>query len=219
MAKSRDETDSMPIKSATETTEAVAHIASEARIVPLYPNSRAVHSREDESRTPNALTAVYLRERDQIFGFLLRRTGCEEVARDLLQEVWLRIARLSGMPIPDNPAAYVQRIAGNLALDHIRKHGFRARLTDHDADPSLVAESRPGSERALHARQGLDHLRGLIDHLPDRRRDVFMLCQFEGLTAREVALKLNLSHRTVETHYAKAVATLRRKMAEAGLWP
>jgi RNA polymerase sigma factor (sigma-70 family) len=172
-----------------------------------------------EGSAPAALTAAYLAHRDEIHQFLRRRTGCEETARDLLHEVWLRVARLEDMPVPARPIAYLQRIATNLALDHVRKAGFRARwVQESDAGdwPSLDA---PDVERQLHARNAVAHLRKAIVQLPERRRQVFILCEFDGLTAKQAGVRLGISHRTVETQFAKAIATLRRVMVEANLWP
>ena len=168
---------------------------------------------------PAALTATYLAERDQIYRFLLRRTGCAETARDLLHEVWLRVARLEDMPTPTRPAAYLQRIAANLALDHVRKVGFRASWVHESDDIDRARDDAPDLERVLHARSAVAHLRDLVDRLPDGRRRVFLLCEIDGLTARQAADRLGISHRTVETQYAKAIATLRQGLAEASLWP
>ncbi|MBO9601862.1 MAG: RNA polymerase sigma factor [Novosphingobium sp.] len=191
-----------------------------ARIIPLHrrDGERRVRSGPTEE-SPSALTAAYLAEREQIFRFLLRRTGCAETARELLHEVWLRVARLDDMPAPARPAAYLQRIAVNLALDHLRKTSFRAEWLHRGIDVERASDDAPDMERVLQARTALTHLRALVERLPVGRRQAFVLCGIEGLTARQAAAQLGLSHRTVETQYAKAVAALRAGMAEANLWP
>ncbi|WEK45131.1 MAG: RNA polymerase sigma factor [Candidatus Andeanibacterium colombiense] len=191
-----------------------------ARIIPLPGRGGRVPAQTGAAGDgPSALTAAFLAEREQIFRFLLRRTGCAETARELLHEVWLRVARLDDMPAPGRPAAYLQRIAVNLALDHLRKASFRAGWVRGGADVEQASDEAPDIERALHARTALAHLRALVEQLPEGRRRAFVLCGIDGLTARQAAAQLGISHRTVETQYAKAVSALRQGMAEANLWP
>jgi RNA polymerase sigma-70 factor (ECF subfamily) len=55
-------------------------------------------------------------------------------------------------------------------------------------------------------------VRKFIRNLPDRRRDIF-LCSFdEGLTYKEIALKLSISENTVDTQIRNALEYLRENI-------
>ena len=51
-----------------------------------------------------------------------------------------------------------------------------------------------------------------IDSLPEKRREIFRLSREEGLKYREIAEKLNISIKTVETQMGLAIKTLREKL-------
>lgn len=47
------------------------------------------------------------------------------------------------------------------------------------------------------------HVMAKINELPEKRREIFLLSYMEGLKAAEIAERLNLSTRTVETNYTE----------------
>ncbi|AQR63434.1 hypothetical protein BZG35_08375 [Brevundimonas sp. LM2] len=169
--------------------------------------------------TPSALTTVYLRRRDALAAFIRRRTGCDQAAQDLTQEVWVRVAALGDQAAPVNPEAFLQRIAGNLALDWLRRRRFRSAFVASDVDPALAADPAPEADRALHARRAVDYLAEVIDELPPKRRQAFLLYRGHGMTMKQVAAQLGISEKTVEHQVAKALVHCRHRLAEAGLWP
>lgn len=182
--------------------------------MPLHPPERP-----EATERLSALTSVYLRERDHLMTVMAVRTGSRDVAADLLQEVWLRIAQVANLPTPENPRAFLSKVAANLALDWLRRNRFVSRFHDLKVDPTVVPEAAPDLDRALQARAALNHLREAVDRLPRQQREVFLLCHGQGLTAKEAAERLGLSHRTVEGHYGLAVSGLRKSLVEARLWP
>ena len=58
------------------------------------------------------------------------------------------------------------------------------------------------------------HLKDSIDSLPEQCRVIFRLSRFDGLSVREIAGKLDLSPRTVETQIYRALKMLRKDMKE-----
>jgi RNA polymerase sigma-70 factor (ECF subfamily) len=179
----------------------------------------------DDSAAGSAVAAketlgdAYHRMRSALRAFLHRRTGDPQAADELVQEVWLRIADQADAHHLDNPEAWLQRIAANLALNWLKSHRFRVGLTAAGADVGAVADPAPDAERALHARRGLEHLRLLLEELPPRRRAVFLLYRGQGLSLRETADQLGISVKTAKNQMAEALDFLRRRMGEAGLWP
>ncbi len=152
--------------------------------------------------------------------FLHRRTGCDQVAQDLLQDVWLRVANAATEDQPiDNPDAFLQRVAGNLALDWLRRNRFRSSFHDMEADATGVASAAPDAERIYQARRAVDYLRIVIDELPAGRRKAFLLCRGEGLTAKEAGRRLGIAEKTVKHQLASALAHVRERLAQAELWP
>lgn len=147
--------------------------------------------------------------------FVRRRTGSASLADDVVQDTWIR-ARTSAAAMPQNPRAYVFRIAGNLAVDHLRRHGTRS---DGAADSSLaeqVASDAPSPEMAVSARQELAILEAAVQELPEKRRIVFILYRGHGLTMRQIADRLGISEKTVEKQIGRAMVHCRLRLREAG---
>ncbi|HAQ00988.1 MAG TPA: RNA polymerase sigma factor, partial [Rhodospirillum rubrum] len=63
---------------------------------------------------------------DDLKAFIVRRTGSPSLAADVVQDTWVRAASAE-IAMPDNVRAYLYRMAANLAIDHLRRDGARAR--------------------------------------------------------------------------------------------
>lgn len=152
---------------------------------------------------------------DELRSFVLRRTRSPSLADDVLQETWLR-ASTSGAAMPDNPRAYLYRMAGNLLIDHVRKHGTEAQAPAEIGLAERLASPDPAPDAVVGARQELAILAQAVDELPAQCRRVFLLYRGQGLTMRQVALRLGISQKTVEKHIARAMVHCRQRMRDAG---
>jgi RNA polymerase sigma-70 factor (ECF subfamily) len=54
-----------------------------------------------------------------------------------------------------------------------------------------------------------EHINTILEKLPERSREVFLLSRHEGLKNREIAEKLNISIKVVERHIGRALKALR----------
>ncbi|WP_296615494.1 RNA polymerase sigma factor [Sphingomonas sp.] len=186
----------------------------------LVPIARARAARALASGDPGGpLYEAYIRLSPALASFLKRRTGCDQAAQDLLQDVWLRVAHAADDRSIDNPDAFLQRVTGNLALDWLRRNRFRSTFYDAEADATAVATPAPDAERIYNARRAIDYLRIVVDELPEGRRKVFLLCRGEGLTAKEAGKRLGIAEKTVKHQLASAMAHIRERLVQAGLWP
>ena len=142
---------------------------------------------------------LYDAHRQAIFRYLCRTVGQAESARDLTQEVFLRVART---PLPAADAgglrAWVFAIARNLALNHLRDGRLRppAPVTAPVAAEPAVQELAVAMREALGALSDLD-------------RDVFLLREMAGLRYDEIAAACAMSVDAVRARLKRARQTLR----------
>ena len=82
------------------------------------------------------------------------------------------------------------------------------------AKAELAASSRPIKDSEVQALGALEleHLEALLARLPERTRDVFMLCRVEGMTHKETARYLRISTSSVQKHMAMALAKMGRAL-------
>lgn len=127
----------------------------------------------------------------------------EDVLQTALTKTYLAWRRLGGIEAVD---AYARRVVANTATSWWRRrwHGER---------PSLVFP-----ERAVDPYDGWAEREALWQHvrnLPARQRAVLVLRYYEDLTETETARSLGISVGTVKSQTARALATLRARLAES----
>jgi RNA polymerase sigma-70 factor (ECF subfamily) len=52
----------------------------------------------------------------------------------------------------------------------------------------------------------------LVNQLPERRKEIFIKSRFEGLSIKEIAEKLKISHKTVENQLTEALKFIRKNL-------
>lgn len=155
----------------------------------------------------SGIRAVFLARRATLRRLLLARLGDAAEADDVLQELWLRIEQARTGPVQD-PAAYIMRMALNLATD--RRIADRRREGRHSAWGSLQPESAevPGQEQALMARNELARVQALLDSMPEAMRRALILFRLEGRSQRAIAEDLGMSLSGVEKLLARGYRQL-----------
>ncbi|ULB12409.1 sigma-70 family RNA polymerase sigma factor (plasmid) [Cereibacter azotoformans] len=160
--------------------------------------------REDPHGVFGALISGY----DRFTRRLTRRPGSVRDAQDVMQDAWLRLARVQDVEDMSSPAAYVGQVVKNLAIDRLRaqrvweRHFATAEFHDQPAD-------LPSAERIVDFRQRVARLGEIIAELPPRQRQVFLLHKFDGLSHSEIAARLGISRSAVEKLIMKALAQCR----------
>lgn len=150
----------------------------------------------------------------ELLRFLTRRTGGDvERAADLAQDTYLKLAALG----PDsggihNPRAYVYRVAGNLAIDTLRRDGRIANDLALLEAADIVADPTPSQETRAIARQRLRMLEAALDELPAKPRLALLLNRVEGRTFAEIARRLGVSESMVAKYIAQALRHCRDRL-------
>ena len=145
--------------------------------------------------------------------FLLRKSNDAQLAADLTQESFLRLAEQGNVERIDNSPAYLYRTARNLWIDHQRQQ--LRRKTDLLADEQLaeIADTSSTVEDIAAARERVESLQRLICELPERTQRIFRLNRIDGLTHAEVARELGISDSSVQKHLARALAHVMAHLA------
>jgi RNA polymerase sigma-70 factor (ECF subfamily) len=145
---------------------------------------------------------LFITHRDGVFRYLSRIVGQED-ARELTQEVFLRVARTAAPRSGDDGRrAWVFRIARNLALNHVRD-GRRKPATG-EAMPDVGAA--PTQALAVVLREALDQLNG-VD------RDVFLMREVSGLSYDEISFACELTADAVRSRLHRSRQQLRASLA------
>lgn len=124
-------------------------------------------------------------------------------ADDLVQDVFVAMQVRGALDEPDKAERYLFRVAANVLA---RRHRTRALTGQHQVLEDDFGLPDPLSpERVLLDRERLARLLKVLDELPPRMGEAFILHRFEEMTYQEVARRMDLSHRTVENFIARAM--------------
>lgn len=143
-----------------------------------------------------------------------RRFVDGKYAEDLVQDVFLRVWQQGHFRLPP---AELQALLYRSVLNACRNLIRHDQVADRYARSSLERLHLGEVEyelRILDEQRDdlMDRLHALIDALPERCREVFRLAWFENLRSDEIAGRLQISRRTVDTQLYKAMQFLRRRM-------
>jgi RNA polymerase sigma-70 factor (family 1) len=154
-----------------------------------------------------AYAEIFRRYSARLFEMASRKLKSREIAEDLVQELfeklWFRRA--------ENPAQQLEQYLFSAIkyriINHMRACGVRegyaayCRLSQTEA----VAVT----EEAL----AVDDVKGALlngmQKLPEQTREIFRLSRLEQFTVPEIALQVNLSAKTVESHLTRSLKVLR----------
>lgn len=164
---------------------------------------------------PDSLARLYDAHAPALYRFLLSLSGSEADTRDLLQEVFVKVARREEKEIND-PAAYLFRAARNAFTDLVRRNSHRRDTLDRyltqldPAGPCDSSEDSGGGWDTGHG-TGFPIAMALAD-LPEEQRAVVHLKIWEDLTFSRISEILGISANTAASRYRYALERLRHSL-------
>jgi RNA polymerase sigma-70 factor (ECF subfamily) len=147
---------------------------------------------ETALREPLGLESAFREHQRRVFRAAFRITGNAQDAEDVLQTVFLRLARQGDGLTLANPSSYLYRAAINAALDLLRARRERPNVALEEGQ-GLADGSAGRPDRAHEAGELRAWLRRAIATLPPRAAEVFTLRYLEGLENKEIARALGIS--------------------------
>ena len=167
--------------------------------------------RRGESAAFDAAFAAYRR---RLYGYLVRMTRRREVAEDLLQETFLRLAQHATRLAPDTRLiAWLFTVAHRLVQSWGRAQAVRAQLAG-DLPVREPASMERSPLEALADSQAQLALERAFAALPPAHREVALLVGIEGLQPTEVAEILGIRADAVRQRLARARAQLAALMGD-----
>jgi RNA polymerase sigma-70 factor (ECF subfamily) len=127
---------------------------------------------------------------------------------DLLQESFLRIWKARATRTIDSPRAFLFQIARRLAIDLLRRRKTARIEPVCDLAELPVLEDRPDAADAACRSEELWLLARALHALPTRCREVMILRKIEGLSQKEIAVRLGISEGTVQVQVGRGLRHL-----------
>jgi RNA polymerase sigma factor (sigma-70 family) len=124
------------------------------------------------------------------------------------QDIYLRVLEAATEHLPRSTRPFLFTIARNIVIDRYRRERIVPIDGIVDLEAIVVPSQEPGPDRRTIARDELRHLQQSLDQLPPRCREALVLKQVEGLSRKEIALRMGISESTVNCHLYDAMNLL-----------
>nr|WP_281423005.1 sigma-70 family RNA polymerase sigma factor [Sphingomonas colocasiae] len=147
---------------------------------------------------------------------LRRMAVAEHEIGDIVQDTYLKLARLNDVSHIRDGRAYFFTAARTVLLDRIRRDRIVRIDSLAEVDALALADEAPDPERRVSARLELERVRALIDALPDRCREIFHMRRVEALPQREIAARMGVSQEVVEAQTVRGLKLILKAIAAQG---
>lgn len=155
-----------------------------------------------ETAEGHDIHALYRSHHGWLVGLLRRKLGDIDNAADLAQDTFIRLLTAKDCGCLREPRAYLTTISSRLTAQYFRRRALeRAYL---EALAHLPEEAAPSPENQLLMIEALTAVSLVLEALPERTREIFLLSQLDGLTYSAIASRLGITVNVVQKAMVKA---------------
>ncbi len=159
-----------------------------------------------------AFKTLLHRYHSQVYCFVSDLGGTPEDAEEIVQDVFMKLwTNRSQLRQVQHFSAYLFTMARNQAYSAFRK-SVRAALLFRQWEERQLASPAPTADTDQY--QLLD---AVIDRLPQRQREIYLLHRHERLRYAEIAERLHIGRETVKSHLSAAVRFIKTQLGSGAL--
>lgn len=131
-------------------------------------------------------------------------------ARSLVQQVFVDLwVKREKIEVSASVKSYLYQSVKNRCIDYLRTQKSTSEISETIENLSHIPFFDLVEEAELN-----DRINSSINRLPEKCREIFLLCRFDGLKYAEIAQKLNISVKTVEMQMGIALKKLRESLSD-----
>ena len=167
---------------------------------------------EPDKETSRAVVVerLFREHNEALIRFLRGRVGSRNEALEVAQEAYVRLLSLDQPGAVSYLRAFLFKTAANIAIDRRRRHLNYGKVTERQLFMELAENRTP--EREVAAEQTLRHLERLIEAMPPKCRESFVMNQIHGLDAAVIAARLGITGSMVRKYVVRALLHCRERM-------
>lgn len=162
--------------------------------------------------------SVFRRHHDELFRYLARECGDPHLARDAVQEAFLRLHQQRDAVAAATVRSWLFTTGMNVLRDTYRTRTTQRRILETRAARVPAPRPDPDPAQELERRQDRERLRAALDALRERERTALLMRE-EGFKHREIAEALQTTTGSVGTLISRALSKLARALDDQGFTP
>ncbi|UGU14906.1 RNA polymerase sigma-70 factor [Sinomicrobium kalidii] len=155
-----------------------------------------------------AFRAIFELMEQRLHAFVFSYTKSDYIAEEIVQEVFIKIwERRAEIKLRGSFSSLLYTMAKNRTLNYLRNASQRAAIRDELwKNISRLQEDTEAEVILSEYRQILDDI---VEHLPQKKRSIYIMSREEGKTNAEIADILGISPKTVKNHLWKTFETIK----------
>ena len=175
----------------------------------------------------DAFTHLVHRHKRNVFRFVLGKMKDRELASDLTQDVFVKLYESADMYQPTGKfRSWLFRMAQNICIDAFRKQKKATFLSlhsstevDSETELAMIDQIEDGSadpEKEAEFLELQELIERAFDSLPEKQRTALALCQYHGMSYKEIASIQKVPVGTVKSRIFNALNHVRNYLKENG---
>ena len=163
-----------------------------------------------EKDDKNAFKALFESHYQTLYNYARYNISDEDACHDVVQDVFTYLwDKRHDIEIKQTMRSYLLSSTHNACINYLKKQNTKKKHISEFLYGTDRSEDGydPIFENAL-----IENLNNIIEKLPPQCKEVFYLSRIKGLKHKEIATKLNISTRTVETQIYRALRTIKKNL-------
>ncbi len=160
----------------------------------------------------DALTAIYHLYAEKMlssaYNLLKDRAACEDIIQETFLSLW---QKRESLEITTSLEGWLFTATRYQVFKVIRKGRVTEPLFE-GLETRIWGE--PSAENLLYQKELQSRLKGIVDSLPERCREIYRLSREEQLSHKEIAQRLSISTKTIEFQITVALKRIRLSLGE-----
>ena len=176
--------------------------------------------KKQDKEAANTLISYYYKE---VYAYVYRQTGNEELAQDLTQDIFIQILQKIAVFDPKKASfrTWIYRIASNKICDHYRSRAHHLSLKQEQIDMTdenqelqnhnLRSAIRDLSELIVN-KELIEEIMEIVSLYKQEWQEIFYMKCFEERTFQDISQTLNISENTVKSRFYKMIRQIKSEV-------
>lgn len=148
---------------------------------------------------------LYVDHQPWLYNWLSNKLACSHQAADFVQDTFMRLLTFNSINNIKEPRAFLTTTASRLIIDDARRkkleYNYLERYYYYHGEQACT----PSEENLLAISQSLTMIVNMLDALPVKCQQAFLMSRFDGMCHSDIAVQLDVSKSMIKKYMAKAM--------------